>query len=109
ALMDNRFEGVDAVVLGLGMTGLSLARHLAHHGAKVCVADTRRDPPNRAALATALPDVPLATGEFSEATFEGPNLIAISPGVAQNHPAIRAAVESGAELVGDIELFARAL
>ena len=107
--MEISCQGVNAVVLGLGMTGLSLARYLARHGATVRVADTRRDPPNRAALATALPDVPLATGEFSEATFEGASLIAISPGVAQSHPAIRAAVAEGAELVGDIELFARAL
>jgi UDP-N-acetylmuramoylalanine--D-glutamate ligase len=96
-------------VLGLGMTGLSLARHLARHGAIVRVADTRSDPPNRAALAAALPDVPLAVGEFTEATFDGADMIAISPGVAQNHPAIRAAVNAGAALVGDIELFARAL
>src|SRR6185437_14377543 len=109
AVMDNRYQGVNAVVLGLGMTGLSLARHLAHHGATVRVADTRRDPPNRAALAAALPGVILDTGEFSEGTFAGADLIAISPGVAQNQPAIRAAVEAGAALVGDIELFARAL
>jgi len=107
--MDNRYQGVNAVVLGLGMTGLSLARHLAHHGATVRVADTRRDPPNRAALAAALPGVILDTGEFSEGTFAGADLIAISPGVAQNQPAIRSAVEAGAALVGDIELFARAL
>ena len=44
-------QGRRAVVLGLGMTGLSLARHLARHGARVRVADTRSDPPNRAALA----------------------------------------------------------
>ena len=107
--MDNRYQGVNAVVLGLGMTGLSLARHLARHGATVRVADTRRDPPNRAALAAALPGVILDTGEFSEGTFAGVDLIAISPGVAQNQPAIRSAVEAGAALVGDIELFARAL
>jgi UDP-N-acetylmuramoylalanine--D-glutamate ligase len=104
-----RYQGRHAVVLGLGMTGLSLARHLARHGADVRVADTRSDPPNRAALASALPQVPLQTGEFSEATFDGADIIAISPGVSQHHPAIRAAVEAGVEIVGDIELFARAL
>jgi len=57
-----RYQGRHAVVLGLGMTGLSLARHLARHGADVRVADTRSDPPNRAALASALPQVPLQTG-----------------------------------------------
>ena len=107
--MSQRYQARRAVVLGLGMTGLSLARHLARHGADVRVADTRSDPPNRAALAAALPQVPLQTDEFSEATFDDADLIAISPGASPHHPAIRAAVESGVEIVGDIELFARAL
>ena len=107
--MKRRHQGRRAVVLGLGTTGLSLVRHLVRHGAYVRVADTRADPPNREALAAEHPDVPLVTGPFSDATFDGVDLIAISPGVAQRDPAIRAAVEAGAALVGDIELFARAL
>ena len=107
--MHKRYEGRRAVVLGLGMTGLSLALHLARHGASVRVADTRNDPPNRGALARSLPRVSVETGDFSDATFDGVDLIAISPGVSQNHPAIRTAIAEGAELVGDIELFARAL
>ena len=107
--MDKRYQGRRAVVLGLGMTGLSLARHLARGGADVRVADTRSDPPRRAALAAELPALRVDTGELSDATFAGADLIAISPGVAQHDPAIRAAVADGAELVGDIELFARAL
>jgi UDP-N-acetylmuramoylalanine--D-glutamate ligase len=107
--MNPRYQGRRAVVLGLGMTGLSLARHLVRHGADVRVADTRAEPPNRERLAAELPGVSLATGEFSDATFDGADLIAISPGVPQHDPAIRAAVAGGAELVGDIELFARAL
>jgi UDP-N-acetylmuramoylalanine--D-glutamate ligase len=104
-----RYQGRNAIVLGLGVTGLSLARHLVEHGANVRVADTRDDPPNRDALARSLPQVELFTGDFSDATFAGVDMIAISPGVAQRHPAIRASVDNGAELVGDIELFARAL
>jgi UDP-N-acetylmuramoylalanine--D-glutamate ligase len=104
-----RYQGRNAIVLGLGVTGLSLARHLVEHGANVRVADTRDDPPNRDALARSLPQVELFTGDFSDATFAGADMIAISPGVAQRHPAIRASVDNGAELVGDIELFARAL
>jgi UDP-N-acetylmuramoylalanine--D-glutamate ligase len=109
ATRDRRYQGRRAIVLGLGMTGLSLARHLVRHGADVRVADTRSDPPKRALLAAEFPRVCIETGEFSDATFAGVDLIAISPGVAQRDPAIRAAVGEGAELVGDIELFARAL
>ena len=107
--MNPRYQDRRAIVLGLGMTGLSLARHLVRHGADVRVADTRADPPNRARLAAEMPQVSLATGDLSDAMFDGVDLIAISPGVPQHDPVIRAAVANGAELVGDIELFARAL
>ena len=102
-------KGRNAVVLGLGQTGLSLARYLSRHGARVRVADTRADPPNAEALARELPGVRLETGPLSASTFAGVDLIAISPGVAKDQPAIAEAVSQGAELVGDIELFARAL
>ncbi len=104
-----RYENRNAVVLGLGMTGLSLARYLVREGARVRVADTRAAPPNASDLAHELPQVPLAIGPFDAATFSGIDLIAISPGVAKDQPAIAAAVERGVEIVGDIELFARAL
>ena len=98
-----------AVVLGAGLTGLSLARYLAAEGAHVRVADTRAAPPLAAELAAALPGVPLVTGPFTDATFADADLVAISPGVAKDQPAVAAAVARGIELVGDIELFARAL
>ena len=49
-------NGRNAVVLGLGLTGITHARHLAARGARVKVADTRPAPPFadrlRAALGT---------------------------------------------------------
>src|SRR6266540_416640 len=103
------YAGRNAVVLGLGLTGFSFARHLATRGARVRVADTRDAPPYADRLRSELPDVQVSTGAFDDATFDGVDLIAISPGVAKDQPAIAAAVAHGAELVGDIELFARAL
>ncbi len=103
------FKDRNVVVLGLGLTGLSLARWLTRRGAQVRVADTRAEPPNGGALAAELPQVRLEAGPFSASTFRGADLIAISPGVAKDQPAIREAVATGVELVGDVELFARAL
>ena len=54
------YSGRHAVVLGLGLTGYSLARHLAARGAFVRVADTRATPPFAAKLAAVLPDYPKA-------------------------------------------------
>ena len=99
----------NVVVLGLGQTGLSLARYLSRHGARVRVADSRKAPPHVAELSQVRPAVSLTTGPFTAETLAGADLIAISPGVPQGPPAIAAAVARGVELAGDIEVFARAL
>lgn len=102
-------QGRNAVVLGLGLTGFSVACHLRAHGAHVRVADTRASPPFAEKLSMVAPEIGLLTGPFTAETFALADLVAISPGVAQSEPAIVAAVKGGAELVGDVELFARAV
>ena len=106
---DPCYAGRDVLVLGLGLTGFSLARHLVARGARVRVADTRPSPPFAADFAAALPGIALATGPFTATTLAGADLIAISPGVPLAEPPIAAAVARGVEVVGDVELFARAL
>lgn len=105
----SRHAGQNVVVLGLGVTGLSLARWLAHEGAKVSVADTRAAPPNAEALRASLPHVALKTGAFDDALFAHADLIAISPGVPRELPAIQRSLARGVPITGDVELFAQAL
>jgi UDP-N-acetylmuramoylalanine--D-glutamate ligase len=105
--MSADYRNRNVVVLGAGLTGRSRARWLARHGAHVRAADSRATPPQ--AFAAELPGVPLATGPFNEATLAGADLIAISPGVPKDQPAIAEAVARGVDLAGDVELFARAL
>ncbi len=97
------------VVLGLGDTGLSMARWLARRGADVRVADSRAAPPHAARLAAELPRAPLATGKFSDATLAGADLIAISPGIDRREAPIARTIQRGVPVAGDIELFAQAL
>jgi len=101
--------GRNALVLGLGISGLSMARWLNHRGARVRVADTRKAPPCSAQLQRELPDVAVATGAFQPDSFENVDLIAISPGVPVAEPLVETAVQRGVPIVGDIELFAQAL
>jgi UDP-N-acetylmuramoylalanine--D-glutamate ligase len=105
----NRHNGKLVVVLGLGVTGLSLARWLSREGARVIVADTRDAPPQADALRAALPGVELRCGEFADDLFAAADLIAISPGVPQSEPAVARAVNRGVPLTGDVELFAQSL
>ena len=102
-------KGRKVLVLGLGDTGMSMARWLKRHGASVSVADTRADPPHAGELSRELPGVALACGEFRDASLRKADLIAISPGVDRRTPAVAAAITRGVPVAGDIELFARGL
>jgi len=102
-------KGRKVVVLGLGDTGLSMARWLARRGAAVRVADSRATPPHAARLAHELPQAKLATGAFSVATLAGADLIAISPGIDRREPPIARAIQRGVPVAGDVELFAQEL
>ncbi|QDQ26738.1 UDP-N-acetylmuramoyl-L-alanine--D-glutamate ligase [Chitinimonas arctica] len=104
-----KLSGKHITVVGLGATGLSAARWLTRHGAVVTVADSREQPPGLAELRAALPQLPVKLGAFSEVTFAGAEYLLLSPGVPMADPAIAAVAERGIEVIGDIELFARAL
>ncbi|MBU1265236.1 MAG: UDP-N-acetylmuramoyl-L-alanine--D-glutamate ligase [Thiobacillus sp.] len=102
-------SGKQVLVLGLGDTGLSCARWLAARGAKVSVADTRAAPPHAARLAEWLPEVPLCTGPFDNVDLQATEMLVVSPGVPLTEPAVARAIATGIEVVGDVELFARAI
>ena len=97
------------LVVGLGKTGLSCARFLTRQGAAVAVTDTRLHPPGLDALRGELQDAALFLGGFDRAAFEAAGLIVVSPGVSVQEPLIRQARARGVPVVGDIELFARAV
>src|SRR5262245_18619700 len=101
--------GRNALVLGLGVSGLSMARWLTYRGARVRVADTRAVPPCAAQLQRELPGLPVDTGALRRESFENVDLIAISPGVSTAELLVETAASRGVPVVGDIELFAQAL
>ena len=103
------YTGQRILVLGLGVTGLSLALWLRGRGATVRVADTRAAPPMQGKLKTRAPDIALRLGPWDDALFNDVDLVAISPGLNINHPAVAAARKRKVPFVGDIELFAREL
>ena len=104
-----QLSGKKVLVLGLGDTGLSCARWLAARGARVSVADTRATPPHAASLAELLPQVPLYTGPFDDTGLLSAEMLVVSPGVPLTEPAVARAIAAGIEVVGDVELFSRAI
>ena len=104
-----QLAGKNALVLGLGESGFSMAKWLSRCGASVRVADSRAAPPNAAALARELPGAVLHAGDWRESSFSGVDMIAISPGIAPSEPLVRRAAARGVPVVGDIELFAHAI
>jgi UDP-N-acetylmuramoylalanine--D-glutamate ligase len=101
-------RGCKTLVVGLGKTGLSCARYLTRRGAEVAVTDTRVAPPELETARQELPEMPLFLGGFSESAFARAEQIVVSPGVSRKHPLIEAAGTRGVEVIGDVELFARA-
>ena len=96
------------LVVGLGKTGLSVARYLSRHKVPVAVVDSRTKPPGLEDLRNELPvDVALFLGGFEEPAFERAERIVVSPGVSIQEPSIAAAVARGVPVIGDIELFAQ--
>ncbi|GAA4352464.1 hypothetical protein GCM10023165_41690 [Variovorax defluvii] len=101
------------LILGLGASGLAMARWCARHGARVTVADTREAPPQLAALQAELPDAAFVGGPFTAALVEGTPVRAVyrSPGLAPAAiaPVVDAARAVGLPVGGELDLFAQAL
>lgn len=100
-------KGARVMVVGLGDTGLSMARWLQRRGADVRATDSRTAPPHAVTLRRELPQMPLALGVAPD--VDGVDMIAVSPGVDRRAGAIAQAAARGVPVVGDVELFAQAL
>ncbi len=102
-----------ALVLGLGDSGLAMARWLGSRGCELRVADTRADPPQRDALARAYPSAQLVSGEFTDRLLDDVELVALSPGLSPTQAPLAALMKQAKsrklDVVGEIELFAREL
>jgi len=115
----NHLKDLSVLVLGLGDSGLAMARWCARNGAHVRVWDSREAPPQAAALALAVPDAVLMSGQLEAERLEGlgdladVKLVLKSPGLAPSDeriaPLLRAARARGLAVQGELDLFARAL
>lgn len=106
-------QGQRVLILGLGISGIAMARWCVRAGADVTVADTREAPPFLPALQAELPSVRFVAGEFTAALVDGQSLSSVyrSPGLspASVAPVFNAARSIGLPTGGELDLFAFAL
>jgi UDP-N-acetylmuramoylalanine--D-glutamate ligase len=109
----NLLKDQHVLILGLGTSGLAMARWCARCGAQVTVADTRDAPPQLAALQRDVPSARFVAGPFEATLLEGSDIRAVfkSPGLspAEVAPVIDAAKAIGLWVAGELGLFSSAL
>jgi UDP-N-acetylmuramoylalanine--D-glutamate ligase len=105
--------GQQVLVLGLGASGLALARWCVRCGSSVTVADTRETPPGLAALRQELPEARFVAGDFAALMANGQDfdLVLRSPGLspAEIAPVMQPAQARGVACGNELTLFAQAL
>ncbi|MFN7155757.1 MAG: UDP-N-acetylmuramoyl-L-alanine--D-glutamate ligase [Acidovorax sp.] len=103
----------NVLILGLGASGLAMARWCVRWGAQVTVADTRSAPPQLVSLQRELPQVRFVSGVLDARLVEGQNLDAVyrSPGLSPEAiaPVLVAAGASGISAGGELSLYSMAL
>ena len=108
-----QLHGQHVLILGLGASGLAMARWCARAGADVTVADTRAQPPQLATLQAEWPQVTFVAGPFAASLVEGTAVRAVfrSPGLSPEvvAPVVEAAKAMGLWQGGELSLFAAAL
>jgi UDP-N-acetylmuramoylalanine--D-glutamate ligase len=102
------------LILGLGDSGLAMARWVRRCGAAaVRVADTRTAPPQAGKLAEQVPGAELRCGAFNEDLLDGMQWLLKSPGLSPLDPGVKplldAAEARGLQVLGELALFAHAL
>ncbi|MGP4018113.1 UDP-N-acetylmuramoyl-L-alanine--D-glutamate ligase [Saccharopolyspora sp. 5N708] len=99
--MAGRFEGLNVLVAGAGVSGRSAAEALLEVGAAVTVTDASAD--RLAALAS----LQAQGAELVDGLAEPPtgtDLVVTSPGWRPDAPLLAAAVAAGVEVIGEVEL-----
>jgi UDP-N-acetylmuramoylalanine--D-glutamate ligase len=102
---DFSVAGRHVVVVGAARSGIAAAELLVHKGARVTLSDVRITFDAMPALRDR--GVELELGGHRSETFQGADLLVLSPGVDPAQPSIERARDRGIEIVGELELASR--
>ncbi|WP_440874517.1 UDP-N-acetylmuramoyl-L-alanine--D-glutamate ligase [Thalassotalea sp. PLHSN55] len=95
------------VVLGAGMTGLSCARFLQHHGFVFSINDSRENPELAEQVSEQFPTAQFIQGRWQQTLIAQADVLIVSPGIDLNTPEIAEAINTHTDVIGDVELYAR--
>jgi UDP-N-acetylmuramoylalanine--D-glutamate ligase len=113
AALMSTLKDTSVLILGLGVSGLAMARWCANLGARVTVVDNRAAPPQLAVMTAQLPDVKFVHSEFVASLVEGTDIRAVfkSPGLSpgQTELVLNTARASGLWVGGELSLFVQGL
>ncbi|MDO5654232.1 MAG: UDP-N-acetylmuramoyl-L-alanine--D-glutamate ligase [Brachymonas sp.] len=110
--MQTTLQQQHVLILGLGLSGLAMARWCARCGARVTVADSRTEPPQLATLRHDVPDARFVNATFDAALLQDQvRAVFASPGLkpADTHAVLDAAHNQGLWTGGELDLFVHAL
>ena len=97
-----------SLIVGLGATGVAVARYLSARGERVRVIDSRANPPGLAELRAGVPGADVSLETLDPRWLEGASRVLLSPGLPYDLPLAVEARRRGLAVIGDIELFALA-
>lgn len=95
------YQGKRVIVLGLGASGKAAAQYLQKQGAHVFGVDRNQEVVDKAAISAQVEDQIQHLANF--------DLMVLSPGIPLTHRLCQMALQSGIEVIGEIELGCRAI
>ena len=96
-----------SIIVGLGKTGLSVAKYMVANGLDFKILDTRSQPPMLNYFRTHFPDVEVETGKLDLNSLLGAKELIISPGLSLKTPEIQSAKSYGIPIRGDVDIFSQ--
>jgi len=100
-------DDVNYLVLGLGVSGYSVARYLLAHGYRCKLQDRRDIPPFLNQLKAEFAQVDFRSQAVDAELIAWADTLVVSPGISIHEAAIEQAADLGKLVIGDIELFAQ--
>jgi len=101
-------EAAKILIVGMGVTGLSVARYLHAHNIAFRAYDSREQVSQWDLVIRLAGTQRAACGAWNERYLDGIEQLILSPGLSLKLDFVRQAIDRGIEVIGDIELFARA-